>query len=193
MMLQGVRDDETRLGYPMIWVPASSVHAERCNDDTRRLRTWVDITEPAVQRALADVGFHHHRDHMRRMYELHGLDASNQLGGGATYALPINLCLPDGDSGGMTHRSNQAALDQWGAGNSLEAFASETAALCANFGCPDYLVQQEKGSLQYYVLQPTERVESAPAAKGTAPARAVEGCATRCPWHWKRGNRELRR
>ena len=25
MMLQGVRDDDTRLGYPMIWVPAKEL------------------------------------------------------------------------------------------------------------------------------------------------------------------------
>eukprot|EP01045_Picozoa_sp_COSAG04_P042139 COSAG04_NODE_13160_length_617_cov_1.795367_1_plen_185_part_10 len=47
-------------------VSTDSVHVERCDDATRRLRTWIGITEPSVRGALADVGFHHHRDRSRR-------------------------------------------------------------------------------------------------------------------------------
>ena len=78
---------------------------------------------------------------------------------GPVYAMPVLVRLPDGDAVGVCHQQNRRSLEQWGCGMDMPTFTSEAAALCANFDCPDYFVQQERGSMQYHMLVPASRVE----------------------------------
>ena len=75
--------------------------------------------------------------------------------------MPALVSLPDGDAVGVCHQQNHRTLKQWDCDMSMTKFTNEAAALCANFDCPDYLVQQERGSMQYQKPTGAEDAESA--------------------------------
>ena len=160
MTLSGKSDKETLLGYNVAWVPTSCIRAERSDDGS--LLTWIDMFSPAVRGAFANVGMHYQPTewYESHLYPLTVQNESLQSADEPIYAMATLVRLPDGDDAGACHQQNRQVIAGAEDNMHMTRFASEAAALCANFDCPDYLVQQERGSMQYHVLVPADRVEA---------------------------------